>query len=108
MAFIYISVVLIDHPGIQIIALNLCNLFMEIYIGGIRPLETRKQNRFEIFNEFTITLCTYMFMCFTEWIPKEETKYMIGWYLIILLLFNIIVNMGMVFKTVLSKLSLVC
>lgn len=49
-------------------------------------------NAIEIFNELTISSCFYLSYLFTEYVPESKTRYMVGWLLTFLVLFNVGAN----------------
>jgi hypothetical protein len=49
----------------------------------------------ELFNEFCILLACYHGLLFTDMVPDVQTQYIIGWSLIGVTAFNIVVNVGM-------------
>ena len=49
--------------------------------------------KLELFNETCVLLSAYTLLGFTNWIEKYEWQYGIGWGLILLVLFNVAVNM---------------
>lgn len=44
-----------------------------MYIGIVRPLESRFQNRNELFNEWVNMMATYNFFVFTDFVDNMET-----------------------------------
>ena len=57
---------------------------MVTYLTNVKPLETPFANKMEVFNEYTIILLTYGIMCFTDLVPDPKTRFLIGWYLLLL------------------------
>ena len=50
--------------------------------------------KLEMFNEIIIMGCAYFMMCYTDWIPKAETRYIVGWYFIALILVHVGTHMS--------------
>ncbi len=50
-------------------------------------------NRLEIFNEFCILAAAYHLLLFTDFIESPEFQYKIGWSIVGITTFNIVVNM---------------
>lgn len=65
-----------------------CNYFFSMYYGGLRPYKKLYENRFEIFLEFMIGICTYQLTLFTQWtesIEEASVRFsLISWPMIIL------------------------
>lgn len=86
-----------DHvPGIQLVALNLLNLTSLIYLGQQQPFDNRFKNRIEMFNEFTVCICSMLMMCFTNFIPEIETQSFMGWQMIGVIVINCAVNVTII------------
>ena len=49
------------------------NLLTQIFIGSFKPLNGRKENKYELFNDVSVYLVTFHFMFFTDIIPDSET-----------------------------------
>ena len=64
--FVAICLFAYDYPGIQIILVNLLNLFFGIYYGYFKPFEERLKSYLDAFNELTIAIVTYHMMMFTD------------------------------------------
>jgi len=63
-----------------------------IMIGLSEPLKTKKLNRIELFNEVFTLLTVYHLMIFTDFVPKTETKFLMGWSVIGVTSFNMLIN----------------
>ena len=62
-----------------------------IYLNYVWPFEEHLITKLEIFNEvISIQLC-YVMLCFTDWVPKAQTRYYIGWFFIAVLILHICV-----------------
>jgi len=68
-----------------------------IAIGLSEPLETKKLNRIEMFNEAFVMFAIYHLVIFTDFVPDIETKYLMGWSCIAVTSFNMLVNLTIVF-----------
>ena len=66
--FVALSIFFINYPIMQVINLNLMNLFMIIYLSNVKPFIGRFRNRLEIFNDFAMINLTLMMMLFTDWV----------------------------------------
>ena len=47
---------------------------------------------FEVFNEVTLLTVSYFLIVFIEIVDDSDMRYKIGWYIIFVTLFNILVN----------------
>ena len=60
--FVILATMQDAYPYFQIQFLNLFNCFHFMYLGYVQPQKTRKSNRIELLNEFTVqTLCYHLF-----------------------------------------------
>lgn len=48
--------------------------------------------KLEFFNEFTILTCLYNCYLFTDYVPSPETRFIIGYSMIVCTMFNFAVN----------------
>jgi hypothetical protein len=53
----------------------------------------------ELFNETIITLITYSIMCFTDFVPKPNNRYELGYVSIALICIHFVVNISILLKT---------
>jgi len=60
------------------------------------PLNTKKENIIETFNEFTIMLSVHIINVFLNVAVQRISRDIVGWTLMGLVSFNILVNMGIV------------
>lgn len=58
----------------------------------MQPLNEPTLNALEVFNEGTILICLYFTLLFSEIGPDPESKYTLGWAMIAVISFNILVN----------------
>lgn len=93
--------------SIQIQVMNYINLFVFIYFGQIRPLENRKRNSLELFNEFIVLTLTVHLFCFSDMIESEDTKYLCGYSMIFLLALMMIVNAYMFLLKLINDIRLI-
>ena len=75
------------------LAIVYCNLFCLIYIGYIRPIDTRLKNNIENFNEFLVSCATYHMFFFTDWVFDKDVQFMYGFSLVYFVYFTIAFNM---------------
>ena len=71
-------------------------LAVMILLGLVEPLSSRHQNRVEIFNNFMILVMSYCLISFTDYAPDPEARYTMGYGLVVLTIFNIVVNVWIV------------
>ena len=63
-----------------------------IYIGKYTPLTFFLPNFIEIVNQAFINFISSMMLTFTDFIPDEETKYLLGWVMIFLICLQMLFN----------------
>lgn len=93
-----------SQPQFQIQLVTLLNLIFLMYIGIIKPLERRFQNRLELFNEWLNMMATYNFFVFTDFVDSKETQYNVGWTNIAFVTVLILVNMAIIFANTLGEI----
>lgn len=106
-ALLYIGLELHEIPPIQLILLNLMNIFSIIYIGNNEPLPTPKAMKLELCNEAMVSSITYHLFMFTDALPNQNAQYLIGWSLVVNLTLMLSVNSFFVIKGILNKLRLI-
>ena len=60
----------------------------------VKPFENPVLNRLEIFNEVCIMAAAYHLFVFTDYVDDPVMQYKVGWSMIGVTAFNIVVNMG--------------
>lgn len=58
----------------------------------------------ELFNESTIMLCTYHFYFFTDFVPSPDSRYTMGYSLIVLTCINLLGNLIVMIGTAMLKI----
>jgi hypothetical protein len=71
--FVLICFQLDTIPGVQVILVNLINLFASIYYGYFKPFESKLRTFLDFFNEFCLVVITWHMMFFTEYISDLQT-----------------------------------
>lgn len=88
---------LIGHPLFQFMALFASQTVMLIYLGEVRPYETRYELRVDYINESMIFVLIYHLMLFTrEHIELVNLRYAAGISLIVCTLFLVVVNVTLI------------
>ena len=67
---------------------------MVIYLLHVWPLKTHFATKMEVFNECTLIILNYGLMMFTDFVPDTETRFLIGWFYMIVSLGNIAVHLS--------------
>ena len=80
----------------EILIVEFINMGMLIYQGYFRPAYSLFENRVEFLNEFNVSVCSTLVMCFTEWQQSEDLKFLIGWGFCCLILFQILINLTII------------
>ena len=85
------------HLPFQLFFLNFSSMIILTLMGTLRPFETRIVLWHEIFNEFSIRLLLFsLLVCQTDFIDNVGAKSTMGWVFIGIIVFNVIVNFGLV------------
>ena len=80
---------------------------MIFYLQLCKPLESRLAQRIELMNECTAIFLTYALLCFTDFVPSEETRNDIGYYYIAVSSANILVHFIVLVVETLHRVKLV-
>ena len=92
---IYLSLAL-NYPNlpvsIQLISLILINIVWTIYLGLIDIHSSRRERRFELFNEFIVSMCFISLLTVTNWNGDPELQFLYSWMVIALIQLLVLVN----------------
>lgn len=105
--FCFIAFYLIPLTIVKIQFLMFSNLLIVIYQASYEPFITRLKNNMELFNEVCITIITFHICCYSDFMPSEESKVLMGWSMIAFSVVNTILNFGLVLKAGFGSLRLV-
>ena len=61
-----------------------------------RPFIDPLLNRLEIFNELCILVESYHLIAFTPFVDDPAVQYNVGWSMIVVTIFNIVINMSVI------------
>jgi len=67
-----------------------------ITIGLLRPFKLPFLNKMELMNEFTVLIINYHFLCFTAFVPDVPTRIIVGYSIISITGYVLVVNIGIV------------
>ena len=70
----------------------------------VKPFVKRKVLYFEVFNETTLLTCSYFLLILSDSFMDSTTQNDVGWYMVAVTLFNIIVNYLNLLLSVFKKL----
>ena len=83
-----------DHmSSLQIQVIVIHSLLLVCYVIYIKPFETRLLNTMEIINESSILVAAYHLFAFTHFVEDPEMQYKVGYSIIAVTIFNVLVNM---------------
>jgi len=78
-----------------------------IYIQFTKPFEEPFLNHLETFNEVTVLVASYHLLCFTEYMNDPPYELKVGYSLIAITCFNILVNIIIVVMNVVQQFKLI-
>ena len=84
-----------DFLWVNVAALNFIALGSNVFHLWYMPLESRKANVLEVFNDCTLLMLTYLLWCFTDIVEEPETREQLGYVFISVSLGNIAVHLIM-------------
>jgi hypothetical protein len=102
-----LSVFFVNWPIMQVVCINIMNLFMIIYITNIKPFIGRFRNNLEIINDFCMSEVTLMMMCFTDWVAYPPAQSMYGNVMMAMTSLVVSFNMSIVIWTSMRTLNLI-
>ena len=80
----------------QILIVIYMQLMVLVYQGIVSPGPDRASNRFDLFNEMQIMICTQFIILFTDWVDPT-IQIQMGWYWVGVLLFTVFANLIFIF-----------
>eukprot|EP00347_Sterkiella_histriomuscorum_P017396 403349537 len=113
--FTYFAVICYEYPYIQLQALIFMSMLLMMYLKFIKPFESSLMNLMEFINEGCILTVAYNLTLFTDYQPDPDRQYQIGWVLITVTVFDMLLNILVMlyqaiknFKTKLRQLIQKC
>ena len=61
------------------------------------PLTNGITNAVQIFNECVVIICVWFIFNFTEFVADPFERYVLGWYFLYFIAFNVVVNVAILF-----------
>ena len=93
-----------NKPLYSIFSVNFHALIMIIASGYTSPMVNLQANRMELCNETFVLITTYHLYQFTDFMTDPYNRRIVGFSLIIITCFNVILNIGLI---VISTMALV-
>jgi len=62
-------------------------------IGLLNPYHSKRMTKIELFNESVIMITIYHLLIFSEFVPDASTRFSMGYVLILILAFSVVINM---------------
>jgi hypothetical protein len=69
-----------------------CSMVMLYYLIVYMPMWDFALNLIYLFNEACLFVCTAMMFLFTEYVPKPEDRFTLGWFYLGVVGFNVLGN----------------
>jgi len=82
-----------ESTTFSLFAVNFQILAMIIMIGLTEPFAKKRDNAIDLFNEATLLWVNYTMTSFTDWMSDGDMRFNLGWSLIAVTIFNILINM---------------
>jgi len=102
---LYAMFMMNDRPWLQVMIFMVLSLINLIYVGYSMPFYEKRNNVVEIIDESTISLIAILQMCLEMGTIEEiETKTIVGYSIIVLILANCAVSMYFVIKEMILAL----
>lgn len=101
--FVTVAVRCHDTPIIQVLSTLLSSFGILVYLFHVKPLISN--NLLEIYNELTITLCSYHLIIFTEVAQGFfDKKYLAGFSIITIVGLNLLINISIMLVNTVRRL----
>jgi len=71
-------------------------LYQLVFLVDRKPMLTKLSQVLEIFNEVMVIISVYHVLLFTDFVPNSEDKYMFGWSLCLMLVFQVLINLSII------------
>ena len=81
------------YPCLQIVIFLNVTLFTAIYSVAFQPFQSKSLNVLEFLNELVLLMTTSTLFLWTDVFENMETKYVIGWYVVGLVIFSIVTQL---------------
>ena len=91
---VIVLVFLTQWPFFQCNFLIVFSIINLSYMVACHPLKTPAENRIEIYNEWTIYMCSNIMAVFLNVAMPTELRILLGWVLMGIAAMNILVNLG--------------
>ena len=92
----FVVVFIRSHLIWQIFAKAMMIIIAVNLIGHVEALHTKERQLLEYINEVIIMQVLYTMICFSPFVPEIETRYLVGFWCIVLVSFHLILNMSMI------------
>ena len=79
-----------------------------IILGFTKPFNDPFTHKMEYFNEIVLLLTLYCMMCFSDFVPKVETQFEIGWLCCFVVTAHFVINVYFMLKSNFHVLNLRC
>ena len=83
----------------QISILTMTVIVQVIILGRVGPFRDQRKNRFELFNEGFVFVVLYHCICFTPFVPDIDTRYYLGYLVIVVISIHMVINIVIIVKT---------
>ena len=82
-----------EYSLFQIYLFMFSTLAVLMMVGLAKPLATPFENKQELYNNSSILVLIYALLCFTLFVPAPETRYNMGYAMILLTIQNIVISL---------------
>ena len=88
-----IMTLLRDNFYLQIFLLLAISAFFQAMMLGSKPMLDKLDNNMLLFNEVMVSIYLYNLLCLTDFMVDHDYRELIGWALLILVVFTVVVNL---------------
>ena len=93
---VIVLTVLPRQRNVQINIQLVSTLFVMSYTTYVLPFVNMQQNYQETMNEIWVLIASYHLFTFTEWVYDLDTRFTIGWSLLVIVILNVVSNIAII------------
>ena len=97
-----------QKPIFQILTLTYSDLLVAIIQAQVKPLKTPKANRQRLYDDMTLVLIIDCIICCTDLVSSGDSRYAVGYFIVILTIQNLVINLLILILEPIYKMKLLC
>lgn len=106
--FVFAAIYMESFLWLQLAIQFFCSVWMMIYLLTFWPFKDKIFTKVEVMNEVTSLLLLYHMLTFTDWVPRAETRYVMGWSFIGITSGNLAIHMLLLIRNSINDIKSKC